>query len=425
MPEGHSPEQSKDLEPSSEGAGRAIILPGGRDLHLAAARRTSEETFSPEDIEFMMRGVKPNTRLALQRAWKHVLTFTGGHGFTEVPMTVETCVKLVRHAWTVTGRYGRPTSPETLNHWLWAVTKAHKVARRPDGTRGYTSPVESEEVRRAVSTYRGDWTAAGHRPDMATPIEPDELVDMVATCDARSPIGLRDALALSLMYDAGLRAGELVRNQEARPGLLFQDVELKLPRRFPIDDVDPGNPLSITGLDPQRDHLVLHIPMSKTDTEGYGDEVFLYAHPQEFAANCPVRLYLCWRKLLLSQGRQLTGNVVRQILHGGIAPRDGRPKRGKILDEGLAYDGLVRIFNRALDAAGIENPEGRRRHFALHGLRAGAAEAAAENEADTPELCRHFRWSMKSGTANRYAARGRKKKLNPARRIWAAQGGSS
>ena len=404
-----------DIEPAGR---RSITLKSGRDLHLASAQRTAGETFTQDDIDFMLRGVKPNTRLALQRAWKHVITFTGTHGYVEVPMPVETCVKLVRHAWTVTGRYGRPTSPETLGHWLWAVTKAHKVARRPDGVRGYVSPVGSEEVQRAVAAYREDWTGAGHRPDMATPIEPDELIDMVATCDVRSPIGLRDALALALMYDAGLRAGELVRNQEARPGLLFQDVELKLPRKFNLDDVDPGNPLSITGLDPERDHMILHIPMSKTDTEGYGDEVLLYAHPEEFAANCPVRLYLCWRKLLLSTGRQLTGNVIRQILHGGTPPRDGRPKRGKILDEGLAYDGLVRIFNRALAAAGIENAEGRRRHFALHGLRAGAAGAAAENDADTPELCRHFRWSMKSGTANRYAARGRKKKLNPARRIW-------
>lgn len=402
--------------------GRHLVLPSGRDLHLAAARRTAEETFSPEDIELMMRGVKPNTRLALERAWKHVLTFTGCCGFLEVPMTEEVCVKLVGYAWTVEGRYGRPLSPESLEHWLWAVTKAHKVGRRPDGTRGWPTPVESESVRRAVAGYREKWFLAGHRPDQATPIEPDELVDMVEACDVRSPIGLRDRLAMTIMYDAGLRAGELVRNggDEARPGLLFEDLELKLPRRFKLDDVDPGDPASITGLDPDRDHLVLHIPMSKTDTSGAGDEVFLYAHPQEFASSCPVRTFLSWRKLLLSLGKELTGPVVRVVQHGGIPPRDGSPKRGTILDQGVAYDGLVRIFKRLVDAAGLENPVGRRRHFALHGLRSGPAEAAAEAGADTPELCRHFRWSLTSGTANVYAARGRKKKLNPARRVWSA-----
>jgi hypothetical protein len=391
-------------------------------VHLAAARKTAEESFTAEDLDLMMRGVKKNTRLALTRAWKHVLTFTGGYGFTEVPMTVEACVKLIGYAWTVEGRYGRPTSPESLEHWLWAVTKAHKVGRRPDGTRGWPTPVESEEVRRAMAGYREKWFLAGHRPDQATPIEPDEQLDMIAACDPRSPIGLRDQLTMALMYDAGLRAGELVRHgdDEARPGLLFRDLELKLPRRFRLDDVDPGNPASIEGLDPERDHLILHIPMSKTDTGGAGDEVYLYAHPEEFAANCPVRLLLSWRKLLLSQDMELTGSVCRQILHGGIAPRDGRPKRGKILTEGLAYDGLVRIFRRLVDAAGLENPTGRRRHFATHGMRSGAAEAAAEYGADTPELCRHFRWSLTSGTANRYAARGRKKKLNPARRVWGA-----
>lgn len=396
-----------------------LVLPGGRDLELAASAKLASETFSAEDIELMLRGVKPNTKLALRRAWKHVLQFTGAHGYPECPMPDATCVKLVNHAWTVTGRYGRPTSPESLHHWLWAVSRAHRVALRPDGTRGYPNPVKSQEVKLAVSGYRDKWTAAGHRPDMATPIEPDELVDMIATCDTRSPVGLRDALVLSLMYDASLRAGELVRNQENRPGLLFQDVDLILPRRFPVDDVDPGAPHTITGLNPESDFLVLHIPMSKTDAEGYGGEVFLPAHPPAAAATCPVRLYLSYRKLLLARGLQLTGPVARVVLHGNRAPKDGRPKAGKIMEQGLAYDGLCRLFIRAVDDAGLDNPVGRCRHFASHGLRAGSAEAAARNGADVPELSRHMRLSMKSGTAVRYAARGQQKAVNPARRIWA------
>lgn len=401
-----------------ETGGRHIVLASGRDLRLAAARRTAEETFSAEDLEFMMRGVKPNTRLALQRAWKHVLTFTGVQGFDAVPMTEPACVKMIRYAWTVTGRYGRPLSPASLEHWTWAVTKAHKVARRPDGTRGYPSPVESVEVQKALATYTEDWLNAGHRPDMATPIEPDELLDMIACCDVRSPIGLRDALAMSLMYDAGFRAGELVRNHPERPGLRFEDIELKIPRRFKRDEVDPGNPASITGLDPDRDHLILHIPRSKTDDSGIGDEVFLYAHPAEFASSCPVRLYLSWCKLLKDRDIPRTGNVLKVIQHGGIPPKDGRPKRGRILEQDLAYDGLHRIFIRLVDAAGLEDPEGRRRHFALHGLRAGAAEASAEYGADTPEMSRHFRWKLGSGTADHYAARGRKKRLNVTKRTW-------
>ena len=33
----------------------------------------------------------------------------------------------------------------------------------------------------------------------------------------------------------------------------------------------------------RADHLVVHVPMSKTDQEGYGDEVLMYAHPAAYA----------------------------------------------------------------------------------------------------------------------------------------------
>jgi hypothetical protein len=70
----------------------------------------------------------------------------------------------------------------------------------------------------------------------------------------------------------------------------------------------------------------------------------------------------------------------------------------------------------------LQDPDGHYRHLVLHGMRAGAAEAAAERGADTPEMNRHFRWSQFGTTAQRYAARGLKRLRNPAVRVWARVG---
>jgi integrase len=405
------------------GAGTDLVI-AGRSLEQMAARRTAGERFSDADVELMLRGVAKNTRKALRAAWKRVLRFTGEHGYVECPMPVETCVKMINWCWTQPGRRGRPYSPQVVNHMMWAVTKAHKVAMRPDGVRGFVTPVDSEEVRRAFRGYRRDYARAGHRPDKASPIEPDEQVAMVRTCDVRSPIGLRDALALAWLYDAGFRAGELVISDEedGMLGVLFQDVELHADVDWDTVDWTRPQDIAVRGAtsttDTSSDRLVIHVPLSKTDTEGDGDEVILPAHPARYAFNCPVRLYIAWIAMLRQRKIPLNGTVLKQVLHGGRPPADGRPKKGKVLAAGLAYDGLARLYGRAIEAAGLDDVEGRVRRFTLHGMRAGSAEAAAARGADTPELNRHFRWSQFGTTAQRYASRGLKRRQNPARRIW-------
>lgn len=401
----------------SGGGGEVAIV--SRDLVADANRATAGERFTAADYELMERGVAKNTRKTLKNAWKKVLEFTGGHGYAECPMPEATCVKMVDWCWSRDGRYGQPHNPSSIKLMLWAITKAHNVARRPDGLRGYVSPVGSEEVKRAMRGYRQKWIAAGYRSDMASPIEPDEQIEMVRNCDVRSPQGLRDALALALLYDGGFRAGELVLTDEDRPGIRFDDVELRA--EVDWDAVDWRKPADIE-LD-AADYLLVHVPLSKADQEGYGDEVFMYAHPAEYAFNCPVRLYIAWSKLLRTLEVPRRGNVLRQVAGGNKAPKDGSPRSGKVREAALAYDGLARLFARWIDAAGLEDPEGKRRHLVLHGLRAGSAEAAAERGADTPELNRHYRWSQFGTTAQRYAARGRKRRNNPAKRIWSSDRG--
>lgn len=390
------------------------LVAAGRDLEADARRATAGERFSEADYRLMEAGVAKNTRRRLRDAWKRVLEFTGGHGYSECPMPVETCVKLIDWCWQQNGRYGQPFSPATVKSMLWAITKAHNVARRPDGTRGYVTPVKSEEVRRALRGYRHNYITAGHRSDKASPITPDEAVAMIRTVDVRSPQGLRDALALAFLYDGGFRAGELAESDEDRHGVQFEHVELHADVDW--ETVDWRRPQDVELH--SSDHLVVHVPLSKTDQEGDGDEVMMYAHPAEFGFNCPVRLFIAWSKLLRSLEHARRGTMLRVVMHGGRAPADGRPKKGTVCEIGLEYRGLARMYGRWVSDAELQDPEGHRRHLVLHGMRAGSAEAAAELGADTPELNRHFRWSQFGTTAQRYAARGRKRRQNPARRIW-------
>jgi integrase len=409
----------------------------GRDLATDAARATAGETFSQADYELMERGVRPKTRKTLKEAWKRVLDFTsgervaaGGTSYLEVPMPEATCVKMIDWCWLQKGKRGQPYAPATVRGMMWAVTKAHQVARRPDGTRGYPTPVESVEVRKAYAGYVAKYVGAKHRSHKASPISPEEAIAMIRTCDTRSVIGLRDALAIAFLYDGWFRAGELVEpkefgEEEGRFGIEFEHVELHVRDAIDWAAVDWRRPEDIRlftspeeGDVNRIDHLVVRIPMSKTFKEGDGDEVILPAHPDRYAFNCPVRLYIAWVKLLRELELPRRGPMLRNIRTGNRAPQDGRPKKGTVTEQGLRYVVLAGMYQRWVAAAGIEDPAGAIRHFSLHGMRAGGAEAAADAGADTPEMNRHARWSQFGTTAQRYAARALKRKRNPARRIW-------
>jgi len=393
-----------------------------RDAELAmlARRPQASETYTQADWEFILEGVPKNTQKTYRQAWKWILAWTSSQGFPECPMTVETCVKMIQGHWQRKGRYGRPASPTTLQLTLSVLTLAHKHARRPDGTVGYVSPVGHPDVQKALRTYRQRWLRAGHRPDAASPITPEELGQLVATCHPESEQGVRDALAFTVMYDMGARRSELL-------AIDFRDVDLVL--RNSVEDVDWRRPTDIELYVPEdpklrsrSDRLIVHVPMSKTDQEGAGDEVVLLAHPAVHADTCPVRRFLVYRALLAERGLEWRGPLLRTVLGGGPKPKDGRPRRGTITAEGMTVQpALESMLARAIAAAGLAQESGRiRRHFTSHGFRAGAAEAAAENNADTPELNRHFRWSQRGTTAQRYAARGLKRKSNPTGRIWGA-----
>lgn len=388
------------------------------ELAHMAAQPTAAETYTEADWEFILEGVPENTRKTYESAWKWILNWTAAHGYPECPMPVETCVKMIRGHWLRVGRYGRPASPATLQVTLTVLTLAHRYAKRPDGTVGYVTPVQHPNVQRAIRTYRQRWLKQGHRPDKATPITPEELTELVGTCHPLEERGARDALAMTLLYDMGARRSELLAVDFADVDLVVRAAPVRVDWTRPqdIELYVPSDPVQQR----RADRLIVHVPMSKTDQEGAGDEVILPAHPAHAAATCPVRRYIAWRVLLAERGLDCAGPLLRQVIGGGPVPKDGRPRKGTITAERMEVLGLESMLGRAVSASSLVDVEGRvRRHFALHGFRAGSAEAAAEGGADTPELNRHYRWSQKGTTAQQYAARGLKRRHNPARRIWA------
>ena len=424
-----------DTHPAVAAKPKRDLRVPGRDLAADAARPTAGERFSEADYEYMEAGLPPKTRKTLKEAWVRVLRFTSDIQVSEEPpWPVETCVKVFDWAWRQEGYRGRPYSPSTIDGMLWAITKAHKVARRPDGMRGYQTPVDSEEVRRAFRGYRQKFRQHKFKSRKATPIAPEEAVAMIRTCDTRSVIGLRDALAIAWLFDGGFRAGELVEPKEfaeqtGRHGVEFEHVELHVRDDVDWDAVDWRRPELIrlytsssggTDVVHRLDHVVIHVPDSKTDQEGDGDEVILPAHPDAFAFNCPVRLFIAWTKLLMDLDMPRRGPVLRIIATGGPVPVD-RPRKGKVTADPWRYQGLAGKCAQWVEAAGLVDPAGATRNFLLHGFRAGAAEASAERGADTPEMNRHFRWSQFGTTAQRYAARGLKRRQNPAARIWGVE----
>ncbi len=251
---------------------------------------------------------------------------------------------------------------------------------------GYVPPTAHPDVHAALRGYRRRWLEAGHRPDTAFPLTPEQLSAMVAALDLRTPMGLRDAALLTVGYDGGFRVSELC-------AMNIEDLEWTV------------------------EELIVHVPMSKTDQSGEGDIVVLMAHPPEHADTCPVRMVDRWLYRMAEAGFT-TGPVFRVVRYGGPGPADpDRPRSGKVVDMRVGGPKVEDILAHTSRDAGLHQGA-RRRHIVPHSLRAGSATAAAVAGADVPEIAEHYRWKPGSPTPMRYIRFGRKRSKNPAMRVW-------
>lgn len=374
--------------------------PAARTKSLAelAELPDPEERFDEDDWSLIRDGVPYNTWITYRRQWMRWLKWCGANGFCELPATKATVVKFIRANWRMPGRYKRPMSPATIKLTLAVISVFHKNAKRPDigpDIVGYPSPTHAYEVQKAFRGYVKRWLGAGHRPDTAYPISPEELAEMIATLDVRSVKGLRDAAVLALDYDLGARRSEVC-------SLNVDDIEWHITGDQVTED----------------DWMIVHIPMSKTDQEGEGDDHPIKAHPVEYAATCPVRLVYQWVQLCQNRGFY-DGPLFRQTRGGGPAPKNGQPKNATVIAARMPDSSVGAIVKWTSEAAGLTDVPGRRRHIVAHSLRAGAATEAARLGIPVDVIYDWFRWSRNSPIGLKYMRQGRRRGAeNPARRIW-------
>ena len=405
-----------DIEPARprDAASRALALQGRVAEH--ADRPDPDARYTEEMRQLIGEGLSKNTRASYLHYGVQVIKWCGDTGRSHLPMTVATAIGLLLHLERQPGRHNEPlpdgtlppfrwTAPETVRAYLKPIRRMHRMAvsgydpqRRP--IYGYADPTKHPDFQDALRAYGRRWHEAGHRPDEASDLTPAELMKMVDTLDLSSVAGIRARAMLATHYDAGLRREEGARVQ-------IGDLEWR-------ETAEGG------------DVLIIHVPLSKTNTSGAKREyVVVRKHPERYASTCPWRAVRELLELYRREGRPHTeGPLFRQIVVG--RPRkDGSMSAAYTLPVGIS-DAVIEDIVQALSVdAGLVDPTAHsrvRRRLVPHSLRAGSATAAAERGSDTPELNAHFRWSPDGTTASRYASRGKRLRINPAARIWFEEG---
>ena len=204
-------------------------------------------------------------------------------------------------------------------------------------------------------TLDGIVRSKGVRPQrQAAPAVPDVLAKMLGALPSpTSPLGLRNRAMLLLGFGAALRRSELV-------GLRIGDVE-------PV---------------PARGIAVL-VRRSKTDQQGRGQQVAIWANPAE-PLLCPAAALERWLAL-----RAAAPDVTQCFSAEARGARPlfcGMSKAGRLSGIALSDKAVARLVKTAAEAAGLDADK-----YSGHSLRAGLATAAGDQGAGLADLMRQTR----------------------------------
>lgn len=312
-----------------------------------------------------------------------------------IPATAERIVAWIDHL------EARAQKPATIARKLATMGMIHALLEVPDPTKSLLVRDALRGIRRRQS--RAQRQAAGLRlgePIGDAPVKGFTLKALLEACD-QDPPGLRDAALLSLGYDAGLRASELLA-------------------------------VTVEALEVQEDGSgLLEIMRSKTDQEGQG--AFVWVSPET------IRRIAAWREAAAIH----SGPLFRRVAIWRIK---ARPARRALTIADLAYNAVVDpermaavpakqasvtfiigeraltvaavhaiIRKRALVAAdlGVVSLMGSKLEKAInalstHSLRVGLTQDLFADGEDAGPIAQALRWSS-VGTALRYG-----RKLAPA-----------
>jgi integrase len=300
-----------------------------------------------------------NTRRAYGSQRKQFAAWCTEHGRVAQPCTTATFVEYVAHM------IEKEYSPNAISVAMSAIRTWMPEDKRP-GTR---------QARGMLNEYRKAW---GRRNIVrkAPAITDAMMRAMVATCDLRTPAGLRDRCVLLLGRGA-------------------------LNRRIELAD------LSIADVAVDDDFVTLHIRSSKTDQAGQGEHTDIPADPDPLLD--PVHAVRDWLQMLYRLGRQ-EGPFLRALTsRGTLQNRSRATVRGDYVS-GDAVNSWIR--NRAY-LAKIPNWQ----DITAHGLRRGGAQEIADAGGDPTK---QGRWKPGSAVVKReYLDRAQSRSENPWLRVQA------
>lgn len=276
------------------------------------------------------------------------------------------------------GRVARPCTTATYVEYA-----AHLIAHgyRPNTVSTHLAAVRSwqpedakpgtQVARGMLNEYKKTWGKA-NRVRKAPAITDVMFRAMVATCDQRHPIGVRDRAALVLARGA-------------------------LNRRIELAD------LQCADVDVDDDFVSLNIQFSKTDQDGQGETTDIPASPDDDLLLCPVDAARAWFRMLHRLGVR-EGAFLRALTSAGtLQNRATATSRGNHVS-GDAVNDWVR--GRA-HKAGLPNWQ----DITAHGLRRGGAQEIADAGGDPT---RQGRWKAGSAVVKReYLDRAQSRADNP------------
>ena len=239
-----------------------------------------------------------------------------------------------------------PSTPASIRVALAAIRTAHLLA-------GLSVDLRHPRLAMVVE---GVTRSKGVRPRrQAAPAVPGVLRPMVAKRPSPdTPLGARDRAMLLVGFGAALRRSELV-------ALTLGDVETV-----------PGRGLRLL------------VRRSKTDQQGQGQDIAVWANPAE-EGFCPLAALTRW----MAHRR-----TAPDLDWTASAPsRAERPlfcavtNTGRVTGDGLSDKAVARLIKQAARDAGLDHPE----RYSGHSLRAGLATAAGDAGAGLAELMRQTR----------------------------------
>ena len=321
-----------------DGGTMAVVLPAAGSVVLHEGLIEQARTFAA--------GARASaTQRAYRSDWAHYARWCEAQGLEPLAASPTTLgLYLTAHAYSL--------APATLSRRVSAVAVAHRFA-------GLHLDTRHPAVRDVLTGIR---RARGTAVRRAAPATTDLVRRMVAACDDRTLLGLRDRALILLGFAGAFRRSEVA-------GLVHDDLAFS----------DQG--------------VRVRLRRSKSDQEGAGEVVGILRVPG--SPTCPVAAVEAW----IAAAGITTGAVLR-----------GVDRHGRVAAKQLSDRTVARVVQRLAAAIGIDAAA-----YSGHSLRAGFATSAAACGVEERRIARQTR--HKSAVVRTYIRDGEVFLRNPSAEV--------